>query len=178
MKVFLKNLDVITIDIGLKGGICHFKDNNISFYSFPLKNKQLDIIELSSLFDKIINYNTIIVVEKQNAFPNQGVCSMFNLGKFYGIVLGLISCKCLHKHNNNIYLINPQRWVRKLKVPSDKKSRVDILLNDKFLHRYIKKSMFYTKRGALLDGYVDSALILSYVISNLNQLDIALEKVL
>ena len=54
-------------------------------------------------------------VERVNAFPGQGVASMFSLGQSYGIVLGVAAALGYPTH-----LVNPADWKKFFKLGKEK----------------------------------------------------------
>ena len=68
-------------------------------------------VEMSHLLKDLTfaNKNTHIFIEKVHSMPGQGVASMFNFGKGYGIWIGIISAIGLR-----VSYVTPQAWKKKL----------------------------------------------------------------
>tara|TARA_Y100001970_G_C14129807_1_gene801047 strand:- start:662 stop:1156 length:495 start_codon:yes stop_codon:yes gene_type:complete len=107
---------IISIDPGISGSICFFKDGKI-----------LDVIDMPTMIEgkknkKQVNgsqvYNEIsnriknidkkdikVIIEQVSAMPGQGVTSMFNFGQSFGILKGICSAMQL-----SMYFIRPAKW--------------------------------------------------------------------
>ena len=107
---------IISIDPGISGAICFFKNGNV-----------IDVIDMPSMAEGKKNkrqvngsqiYNEIefrtknldkkdifVVIEQVSAMPGQGVTSMFNFGQSYGVIKGICSAMQLP-----MYFIRPARW--------------------------------------------------------------------
>ena len=107
---------VISIDPGISGSICFFKDGKI-----------IDIIEIPNMAEGKKNkrqvngaqiYNEIssriksfgkedikVVIEQVSAMPGQGVTSMFNFGQSFGVLKGICSAMQLP-----MYFVRPAKW--------------------------------------------------------------------
>ena len=106
---------VIGIDVGQKGGICCMSYSGIQLvpYSDEALNK---LVTWCSLQDE----TTIAYVEQVHAMPNQGVTSMFNFGKSFGYILGVLDA-C----NIETKLVSPQKWKKEFNLDSDKQKSID-----------------------------------------------------
>ena len=85
------------IDPGLKGSLAlidkeRFMLNHDPTPIIKLKKNEYDIPEMKNLVMSYQEYGSIdlCILEKSQAMPKQGVTSMFNYGKGYGIWLGLL----------------------------------------------------------------------------------------
>ena len=107
---------IVGIDPGIAGAICFFSNGNvIDVIDMPImaegkKNKkQVNgrqiFNEITSIKNKFIDENIIVVVEQVSAMPGQGVTSMFNFGQSFGVVKGICSAMELP-----IHYVRPARW--------------------------------------------------------------------
>ena len=107
---------IISIDPGLSGSICFFKEGKIlDVIEMPTmaegkKNKkQVNgsqiFNEISKRIQEIDNKNIKVVIEQVSAMPGQGVTSMFNFGQSFGILKGICSAMRLP-----MYFIRPAKW--------------------------------------------------------------------
>ena len=107
---------IVGIDPGIAGAICFFSNGNvIDVIDMPImaegkKNKkQVNgrqiFNEITSIKNKFLNENIIVVVEQVSAMPGQGVTSMFNFGQSFGVVKGICSAMELP-----IHYVRPARW--------------------------------------------------------------------
>ena len=79
------------IDPGITGAIAKFdlQDGMLEVFDMPIitikKKKQ---VSPQLVVDILKQEQAHVYIEKVNAMPNQGVASMFNFGKSFGILLG------------------------------------------------------------------------------------------
>lgn len=57
----------------------------------------------------------LAIIERVSAMPGQGVVSMFNFGRAYGDVRGVIGAL-----NIPVHFVTPQKWKRHFRLSSDK----------------------------------------------------------
>ena len=117
----MTGLGVVGIDPGLSGAIAHMYDGVIITADMPIfevikakkKQREVDAVQLSTI---IANFNpAMIVLEKVHAMPGQGVTSMFNFGRAFGAVEGVVGALRIP-----ITHVTPQRWKSALRLSSDK----------------------------------------------------------
>ena len=107
---------IISIDPGISGSICFFKDGKIlEVIEMPTmtdgkKNKkQVNgsqiFNEISKRINNLQNDDIRVVIEQVSAMPGQGVTSMFNFGQSFGILKGICSAMQLP-----VYFIRPAKW--------------------------------------------------------------------
>ena len=107
---------IISIDPGITGSICFFKNNKIiEVIEMPTmtegkKNKKqvngAQIFnEISKRIRDIEKENIRVVIEYVSAMPGQGVTSMFNFGQSFGILKGICSAMQLP-----MYFVRPAKW--------------------------------------------------------------------
>ncbi len=107
---------IISIDPGISGAVCFFKDGKIlDIVEMPTmsegkKNKKQ--VNGNQLFNEIrlrlreINQEDVsVVVEHVSAMPGQGVTSMFNFGQSFGVIKGICSAMQLP-----IHFVRPTKW--------------------------------------------------------------------
>ena len=107
---------IISIDPGITGSICFFKNNKIvEVIEMPTmtdgkKNKKQ--VNGAQIFNEISNRirdfdreNIRVVIEQVSAMPGQGVTSMFNFGQSFGILKGICSAMQLP-----MYFVRPAKW--------------------------------------------------------------------
>jgi len=81
--------DYCGIDVGKNGAIAFLYPNGKAVaIRMPVLGKEIDLHHIESLL--VSEAPKLIVIEKQQAFPGQGVVSMFNLGVQYGSLKGLV----------------------------------------------------------------------------------------
>ena len=106
---------IISIDPGISGSICFFKDGRIlEVIEMPVmtegkKNKkQVNGAQIYNEFLKRIDKKDDeirVVIEQVSAMPGQGVTSMFNFGQSFGILKGICSAMQLP-----MFFVRPAKW--------------------------------------------------------------------
>ena len=107
---------IISIDPGISGSICFFKEGKIlDVIEMPImtegkKNKkQVNGSQIYNEISKRINtyekQNIRVIIEQVSAMPGQGVTSMFNFGQSYGILKGICAAMQLP-----MYFVRPAKW--------------------------------------------------------------------
>lgn len=73
-----------------------------------------NLTELSGCF-------AICCLERVNAMPKQGVTSMFNFGKNFGFIQGLLTAYSIPYE-----LVTPQKWKKEFQITGDKNSSIAV----------------------------------------------------
>lgn len=92
----------VGIDPGKSGAIASVGEINDAI-KMPLQGKDIDCKAIADFLLRVKPES--IVLEKVGAMPGQGVTSMFNFGKFYGIIIGIIETLGF-----SYQLVTPQKW--------------------------------------------------------------------
>lgn len=170
---------IIGIDPGLSGGIVFlFEKVKPEIYEIPViktgKKKEYDLKRLCEIFhsddlksilqvhyDFTYTYSiwaypdVRVFVEKQQAFPKQGVVSTFRLGYGQGIFEGLLSALKIPYQ-----LISPREWQKYWRIyGKGKETKNKAYLVASKLYRDLELK---TKRGKIKDGICDALLIAEY----------------
>lgn len=106
---------VAGIDPGLEGGIVIIENGRVETCPMPLAGKEVNLAHLSVLLIGV----DLACVEKVSAMPKQGVVSMFNFGKSYGGVLGVLAALGIQTE-----LVTPQTWRKALGITASGKPAV------------------------------------------------------
>jgi crossover junction endodeoxyribonuclease RuvC len=149
---------IIGIDPGLSGAIAILEDDKIKeIFDMPVmaegkKNKrQLNNALLVKLIkDNIKNYeDTVIVVEKVNAMPGQGVTSMFNFGQTFGAIKGISAALGLP-----IFFVRPAKWKKHFELINSSKdaSRTKAIEMFPSISEQLSKKKDVNKSDAILIG--------------------------
>lgn len=137
----------IGIDIGKNGGIAIICDGErLTATAVPYSDQQLlDICRILK--------NSVVTVEKVGAMPKQGVKSMFNFGREFGYVLGVLDA-----FNMQYEVVPPQRWKKHFNVTADKQTSIQ-----KAHELYPKVNLRRTDRCRTdHDGMAEALLIAEY----------------
>lgn len=102
----------IGIDPGKKGGIAIIAGGNNEVY--PYTDDTLKLVAANAS-----KTNALCFVEKVSAMPKQGVTSMFNFGKSYGYILGVLEANGIPYQT-----VSPQRWKRHFGLDNDKRKSI------------------------------------------------------
>ena len=111
-------MSVWGIDPGLNGAIALFDmmDGHLEVHDMPVmeinKKRQVNPQLLTNILEQ---HDAPVFIEHVGARPGQGVSSMFNFGKSYGICLGVSAGLKL-----STTTVTPVMWQRKLKVEKGK----------------------------------------------------------
>jgi crossover junction endodeoxyribonuclease RuvC len=104
----------VGVDPGLNGGIAIINQKGIATARvMPTvaikrggKNRHTyDHAELARLFKEIGEADCYVCVEEQQAFPGQGVVSMYSIGYGYGMLI-----QCLHDFNIRFETVKAKEW--------------------------------------------------------------------
>lgn len=105
----------IGIDPGKKGAIAIVGQTPDSFQVMPYTEDKLkEVCEIYSGSCKV-------ALENVHAMPGQGTVSMFNFGKGFGFILGMLTA-----YNIPYELVNPQKWKAEFSVTSDKNTSIEV----------------------------------------------------
>jgi crossover junction endodeoxyribonuclease RuvC len=106
---------VMGIDPGISGAVAFYFPmvNRIAVDDVPVAGGEINTAELARVVR--LHQPSLAVIEKVSAMPGQGVTSMFNFGRSYGDVRGVIGALGVPLH-----LVTPQKWKRHFGLSSDK----------------------------------------------------------
>lgn len=142
----------IGIDPGKKGGIAKiFEDgDNRNVTVEPFSEEAL--ISLASGLESCPT-PVYCVLEKVNAMPGQGVVSMFNFGKNFGFIQGVLQSRGIAYE-----LVPPQKWKKMFSVTSDKNTSISVAKK-----LFPKVNLFATPRCKKEhDGMAEALLMAEY----------------
>lgn len=97
---------IIGIDPGITGGISIIRSegDDCSTFQMPTNDDGVDAKKLLQILHDHRSADAVYL-EKAQAMPKQGVVSMFNYGKSFGIVIGVVESIGLP-----IIFVSPQKW--------------------------------------------------------------------
>lgn len=102
----------IGIDPGANGGIGVIDtDGHVNVMAYS----EEDLLNTVAIY-----WNPKVMVEQVHAMPGQGVTSMFNFGKAFGYILGVLESRFIPYE-----LVTPQKWKREFSITSDKQTSID-----------------------------------------------------
>jgi len=107
---------VMGVDPGISGAIAFYfpmVPGRIAVDDVPVAGGEINVAELARLIR--IHRPTMAVIERVSAMPGQGVASMFNFGRSYGDVRGVIGALDVPLH-----FVTPQKWKKHFGLSSDK----------------------------------------------------------
>lgn len=156
---------IVGVDPGLGGGLAFLKDGDlIEIIDMPIikleKNKKaissIEVFNALRLAMSITGQSeNIAALEVVHAMPKQGVTSMFTFGYGYGLVRGAIDCAGYFCEP-----VRPQAWKKHFGLIGKEKS-AGLLVVEQFCP-HLSTDCFITKRGRVIDGRIDAALIARY----------------
>lgn len=111
---------VIGIDPGVQGGIAVISGSElISVARCPrikMAGKwEYDTVEMAKIIKSVLHLKPVMYLEKVSARPGQGVTSMFNFGKGFG--MWIMAAAMLEIP---FYFVTPQAWKKKVLANTDK----------------------------------------------------------
>jgi hypothetical protein len=103
------------IDPGVSGAVAFYFPmvNRLSVDDVPVAGGEINTAELARLIR--IHRPTLAVLEKAQCMPKNGAVSMFNYGRSYGDVRGVVGALEVP-----IHFVTPATWKRHLGLSSDK----------------------------------------------------------
>lgn len=107
---------IMGIDPGLSGAVAFYFPmvrDKVAVNDMPLAGGEINVSELARMIK--VHRPTMAVLERVNAMPGQGVVSMFNFGRAYGDVRGVIGALDVPLH-----LVTPQKWKKHYGLTSNK----------------------------------------------------------
>ena len=111
----------IGIDPGKSGGIAVIDVEEGTTMPAPYSDEALlKTIRLVSMFEPK-EAKKVCCLEKVSAMPHQGVTSMFNFGKNYGYIKGVLEAFSIPYQE-----VPPQKWKKEFGLNSDKAASVEV----------------------------------------------------
>lgn len=112
---------ILGIDPGLSGALAFYDGDELIVYDVPTLNierngknkRQILVPALVSLID--LNRPAHAYLELVGAMPGQGVSSMFQMGRGFGQIEGILMSLRIP-----VTYVTPQKWKKDLSVPKDK----------------------------------------------------------
>lgn len=152
------------MDPGLKGGYGMINSDGLllSYGLFPVikvgKKNELDLHKIDGLFKNWKNNfpraKIIVALERVSAFRGQGVTSMFNFGKGYGALIGIIV-----SNGCSLISIRPQEWKKEM-IPEGNKDKGASIMACKNLRPEAELIPKGCKKAQ--DGIAESILLAEY----------------
>lgn len=114
---------VIGIDPGLTGACALCDDGRLAdVFDMPVSGKEVDAAVLADRLGEWLGQTLEATgdmphafVERQQAYPGQGVSTSFQTGRRFGVVLGVIAALDIP-----MTLVSPAKWKAATKTPKDK----------------------------------------------------------
>jgi hypothetical protein len=107
---------IMGIDPGISGAVAFYfpiVPSRISVDDVPVAGGEINVAELARLIR--IHRPTLAVIERAQAMPKNGAVSMFNYGRSYGDVRGVIGAMEIP-----LYFVTPAAWKKHLNLSADK----------------------------------------------------------
>jgi crossover junction endodeoxyribonuclease RuvC len=110
---------VLGVDPGKSGALAVLDDGELTFVDdMPVVDNRVSGALLADLIDEIFHYHPndrVAVVEAVHSMPKQGVASVFDFGKSYGMVLGVLA----HARIRVVH-VPPGQWKKAMRLSADK----------------------------------------------------------
>lgn len=165
----------IGIDCGLKGAIVAIREHKIvdktvmPIYNSTKSKNEYDLGEIVKFLRKFDD--PFVTIEKLHAMPKLGSVQAFNLGRGFGIMLGIVSAL-----GYSYQLVHSKTWQKKMFTDLSKK---DTKQMSKIMAQRIFPNVDFkaTPRCKNLhDGTTDAALICLYGVQSFTGWDLQKEK--
>jgi len=111
-------LCVLGVDPGVSGATAFFfpsAPDRVAAEDMPVAGNDIDCATLAKRVTQIAP--SCAVIERVNARPGQGVCSVFKFGRAYGSILGALSALEIAVH-----LVTPSVWKKHFRLDADKEA--------------------------------------------------------
>lgn len=109
---------IMGIDPGVSGALAYIGTRCESFYAQDLPVIAGDL-SAGQLFEIVRKANPdVCVVERVNAFPGQGVSSVWRFGRAYGAILAVLACASIKTE-----LVTPTVWKKAMGLPGKDKEK-------------------------------------------------------
>jgi len=146
-------MKIIGIDPGQKGAICILIDGAATFYPMP---KTPDY--LAEIIKAHCKGQYHVFVEKAQAMPKNGSVGMFNYGRGFGEILGILTY-----HQAPYTLINPRTWCALMHQGTSKGGTAKARSMEAVKRLFPGTNLLRTPKCTKLDeGYIDALLIAAY----------------
>jgi crossover junction endodeoxyribonuclease RuvC len=101
----------IGIDPGKSGSIAVLNKEKLTVIPTPVVEGDYDIAEMINILEDSIDKpsNSFIIIERAQAMPGQGVVSMFEFGRGYGLWLGIINFLLVPYQ-----IVHSRTWTKKM----------------------------------------------------------------
>jgi hypothetical protein len=107
---------IMGIDPGISGAVAFYfpvVPARIAVDDVPVAGGEINVSELARMIR--IHRPTVAVIERVSAMPGNGAVSMFNFGRSYGDVRGVIGALDIPLH-----FVTPQKWKKYFGLSADK----------------------------------------------------------
>jgi hypothetical protein len=156
---------IIGIDPGLDGGIAYIHGQVIFTHAMPTigtGHRALNLPEIMEIFlDATVfckREDLLVVIERQQSMPKQGIASTFTIGQNYGVLLGLV-----HGLGFSYSVVQPKQWQSWIFKGLDRKLDTKSLSLQYCQRRWPSKDWRRTERCTKAhDGITDAACIACY----------------
>ena len=137
----------IGIDPGKQGGLGVVADGESVVFPTPMAGKDYDIGAMRVILKKLSHIWVFAVIERASARPGQGVVSMFEFGRGYGIWLGLLAALEIPYQ-----VVHPSTWTKAMLkgAPGEGKERAYLVARKLFPKWQPKKKKERQLADALL----------------------------
>jgi len=155
-------VDVVGIDPGISGAIARYNPSKatLDVWDMPIlevnKKKTISPYLVANILKEAA---APVYIEKVAAMPGQGVTSMFNFGKGFGVLLGAAAGLGLQTTQ-----VTPQTWMKALKCQKGKDAN-----RQRACELFPQYSHLFSRKKD--DGRADAALLAYYAISFVESVD-------
>lgn len=147
-------MKIISFDPGQKGAICVYNHGIANFY--PMPKTIYYIAEIVKVHCQGCSYH--VFVEKAQAMPKNGAVGMFNYGRGFGEILGILTY-----HKAPFTLVHPRTWCKIMHQGTSKDGTAKIRSLEAAKRLFPNLNLFRSVRCKKPDeGFIDALLIAEY----------------
>ena len=146
-------MKIIGIDPGQKGAVCILLDGKATFYPMPKTPDEISTLMIAYGYGE---YH--VFVEKAQAMPKNGAVGMFNYGRGFGEILGILAY-----HKAPFTLVHPRTWCKIMHQGTSKGGTAKARSMEAVKRLFPGTNLLRTPKCTKLDeGYIDALLIAAY----------------
>ena len=146
-------MKIISFDPGQKGAICILLNGAATFYPMPQTPDEISALMIAYGWGE---YH--VFVEKAQAMPKNGAVGMFNYGRGFGEILGILTY-----HKAPFTLVHPRTWCRLMHQGTSKDGTAKSRSLEAARRLFPNANLFRSVRCKKPDeGFIDALLIAEY----------------
>jgi len=150
---------IVAFDPGLEGGMAWLEWQQMNAMPMPILGGDIDVITIADKLvwlERTFGKVDLIIFEKAQPMPKQGVTSVFNYGRGYGKLLGLAEAMRIRYEE-----VRPTEW-KKVTLAGTKKDKDAAIKLAVTRHPHLRQADWMGKRKKFPDGVADAVCLVEY----------------